>query len=202
MSNVQKRHSHLTASAERGVLMARPAYGGRTTCESCTSIDIRRWHHQGRLRPGQHFSWSWTRGGEPAGSITVRTEWDAVILIYRSRGRERVEIDRAAGADRLDGVPPRWPTAVVRLFGLLQWPLLRATRRGALLRRRAVCLPPVLWPCLCKPARDTDASGDRPSAEDQGAARWQSKSHRSISGEAARDALEHLPAVKRASRYC
>jgi hypothetical protein len=64
--------------------MARPAYGGRTTCESCPSIDVRRWHRQGQLSPGQHFSWSWTRGVEPAGSIRVRTECDAVVLIYRS----------------------------------------------------------------------------------------------------------------------
>ena len=66
--------------------MARPAYGGRNTCESCISIDVRRWHRQGRLQAGQYFSWSWTRGGEPAGSIRARTEWDAVVLIYRSRG--------------------------------------------------------------------------------------------------------------------
>jgi len=65
--------------------MARPAYGGRITCESCTSIDVRRWHREGRLRPEQHFSCSWTRGGEPAGSISVRTESSAVVLIYRSR---------------------------------------------------------------------------------------------------------------------
>jgi hypothetical protein len=66
--------------------MARLAYGGRNTCESCISIDVRRWHRQGRLGAGQYFSWSWTRGGEPACSIRVRTEWDAVVLIYRSRG--------------------------------------------------------------------------------------------------------------------
>jgi hypothetical protein len=65
--------------------MARPAYGGRTTCESCTSIDVRRWHREGRLRAGQHFSCSWTRGGQTAGSIAVRSESEAVVLIYRSR---------------------------------------------------------------------------------------------------------------------
>jgi hypothetical protein len=57
----------------------------RATCESCKSIDVRRWHRQGRLRPGQYFSWSWTCGGEPSGSINVRTETDAVVLMYRSR---------------------------------------------------------------------------------------------------------------------
>jgi hypothetical protein len=65
--------------------MARPAYGARTTCESCISIDVRHWHREGRLCDGQFISWSWTRGGEPAGSISVRTEKDAVVLIYRSR---------------------------------------------------------------------------------------------------------------------
>jgi hypothetical protein len=63
--------------------MARPAYDGRTTCESCKSIDVRRWHHEGRLRPGQSFSCSWTRGGKPSGSISVQTETEAVLLIFR-----------------------------------------------------------------------------------------------------------------------
>ena len=65
--------------------MARPYGSGRSTCESCKSIDVRRWHREGRLRPGQYFSCSWTRGGEPSGNINVRTDLDAVVLMYRSR---------------------------------------------------------------------------------------------------------------------
>jgi hypothetical protein len=65
--------------------MARSPFGARDTCESCKSIDVRRWHREGRLRAGQHFSWSWTCGGEPSGTIKVRTEGDAVVLIYRAR---------------------------------------------------------------------------------------------------------------------
>src|SRR5215469_4160447 len=61
-------------------------WGGRTTCESCKAIDVRHWHRQGRLAAGQQFSSGWTRGGEPSGSITVRTESNAVMLIYRYRG--------------------------------------------------------------------------------------------------------------------
>ena len=64
--------------------MARPAYGGRPTCESCKSINVRRWHREDRLRAGQSFICSWTRHGEPSGSISVRTESDAVVL-YRLR---------------------------------------------------------------------------------------------------------------------
>ncbi len=64
--------------------MARPGNGG-PTCESCASIDVRRWHREGRLHAGQCFSYSWTCGGEPAGGIEVRTEADAVVLVFRSR---------------------------------------------------------------------------------------------------------------------
>jgi hypothetical protein len=38
-----------------------------------------------RAANGQQFSWSWTCGGEPSGTIKVRTEMDAVVLIYRAR---------------------------------------------------------------------------------------------------------------------
>jgi hypothetical protein len=65
--------------------MARPAYGGRTTCESCKSVDVRRWHREGRLQAGRCFSCSWTCAGEPSGTINVRAECDAVFLIYRAQ---------------------------------------------------------------------------------------------------------------------
>jgi hypothetical protein len=62
--------------------MARP-FLGALTCESCPWIDVRQWHRERRLCPGHQFSWSWTRGGEPAGTVTVRVESAAVVLNYR-----------------------------------------------------------------------------------------------------------------------
>jgi hypothetical protein len=60
------------------------------TCESCRSIDVRDWASRGHLRPHQLFLWSWTRDGEPWGSITVRTGPEAVTgavaLSFRLRG--------------------------------------------------------------------------------------------------------------------
>ena len=56
------------------------------TCESCISIDARRWQRQGRLCPGLSFSCSWNWGEEQFGSINVRTKTDAVVLMYRARG--------------------------------------------------------------------------------------------------------------------
>jgi hypothetical protein len=70
--------------------MGRWSYGG-PTCESCASIDARRWHREGRLHPGQCFPYSWTRAGEPAGSIRVRTEPEAVVLMFNSRTSEDSE---------------------------------------------------------------------------------------------------------------
>jgi hypothetical protein len=56
----------------------------RDSCESCKSVDVRRWHRDGRLRAGQQFPWAWTCDGRPSGTIRVRTELDAVILTYRA----------------------------------------------------------------------------------------------------------------------
>lgn len=64
--------------------MGRPA-AHPGTCESYKSIDVRDWHRRGFLHAGQRFSWSWTRGGQPSGGISVRTEANAVVLVFRSR---------------------------------------------------------------------------------------------------------------------
>ena len=41
---------------------------GRAICESCISIDVRRWNREGRLHAGHSFTCSWTLGGKPFGS--------------------------------------------------------------------------------------------------------------------------------------
>jgi hypothetical protein len=64
--------------------MGRHAHDRRATCESCLSIDVRQWHRQGLLRhAGLRFTCSWTRYGERSSSIHVRTEADAVVLIFK-----------------------------------------------------------------------------------------------------------------------
>jgi hypothetical protein len=67
-------------------LMVGSAHGVRLTCESCKSIDLRRWHREGRLSAGQEFSWSWGRGGELSSGIRVRARLDEVVLTHRYRG--------------------------------------------------------------------------------------------------------------------
>ena len=49
------------------------------------AIDVREWKRRGFLRRSQMFPVSWNRAGVPCGSISVRTESDAVVLIFRSQ---------------------------------------------------------------------------------------------------------------------
>jgi hypothetical protein len=65
--------------------MARYAYGGKPTIESCRSIDVLDWHRRGYLQSPSWFSWAWTRDGERVASINVQTERRCVTLKYRSR---------------------------------------------------------------------------------------------------------------------
>jgi hypothetical protein len=101
--------------------------------ESCKSIDVRRWHRQGRLRAGQYFSLSWTRGGEPTGSIRVRTEWDAVVLIYRSR---------CSGASEWKSIEQRVPITwtVCHLGGQRRWFVCSVNCNGRYCGRRVAVL--------------------------------------------------------------
>jgi hypothetical protein len=71
--------------------MGRPADGG-PTCEGCLSIDVRRWHRDGRLSAGQSFNCSWSFGGRSIGRMGVRTECDALVLTYQLRGWDAVDL--------------------------------------------------------------------------------------------------------------
>ena len=65
--------------------MPRYAGSGKTTVESCRSIDVLDWHRRGCLRSPWRFSWAWRRDGERVASINVETERHRVTLKYRSR---------------------------------------------------------------------------------------------------------------------
>ena len=57
----------------------------KDTTSDYRSIDIRRWHRDGLLRPGISYGWQWTRNGEKVASINVTTEPSQVSLIYSHR---------------------------------------------------------------------------------------------------------------------
>jgi hypothetical protein len=65
--------------------MARYAYGGKTTVESCRSIDVLHWNRLGYFRSSWWFSWTWSIDGERVASINVEAQHHSVTLKYRSR---------------------------------------------------------------------------------------------------------------------
>ncbi len=113
--------------------MARRALSGRSTCESCPSIDVRQWHRQSLLYPGQQFPWSWTRCGEPVGNITVRVESDAVVLSYRSC---------RSGSSEWKSIQQRVPISLTacRLGGVRPWFVCSVYCNGRYCGRRAAIL--------------------------------------------------------------
>jgi len=68
----------------------------KTTTAECCSLDVRRFHREGLLKPGHWFSWSWWRAEQQVASIGVFVYQDRVVLSYRHRSgpsgeREDVE---------------------------------------------------------------------------------------------------------------
>src|SRR5919199_2925374 len=57
----------------------------KTTTDECNALDVRRLHREGALRPGAHFSSSWSRGGRETGSIRGFAYQNRLILSYRHR---------------------------------------------------------------------------------------------------------------------
>jgi hypothetical protein len=49
-------------------------FGKKTTVEECRSLDARRLHREGLLKPGSLFSWSWSRAGREVAFIGVLVE--------------------------------------------------------------------------------------------------------------------------------
>lgn len=62
----------------------RPGY--RIKGEQLLRVDIRQWRQRGLLWDGGSNSWSWSRGGEPAGNIQFTVNTDSVYLAYRING--------------------------------------------------------------------------------------------------------------------
>ena len=83
--------------------MSRDAYSKRSICEDSISIDVRRWHRDGLLWTGRTFSWSWTRRGQPAGSIEFAPANDAVVLLFSWRASKKNSGNPSSSACRSGG---------------------------------------------------------------------------------------------------
>jgi hypothetical protein len=68
----------------------------KDTVEDYKTIDVRYLQRQGWIYSGMLYSLNWTRGGEPSGSIQVKTGHDAITLIYRHKryGQDWEEVNQ------------------------------------------------------------------------------------------------------------
>jgi hypothetical protein len=64
-------------------------FNKKTTVEECRSLDVRKLHREGLLKPDRLFSWSWSRGGREIASIGALVEGDdgpeRLTLLFRHR---------------------------------------------------------------------------------------------------------------------
>ena len=58
--------------------------GGRCT-DDMRALDVRKINRTGLLKAGRWFSWQWTRNDEVVATISLRAEFDRVMLDYRNR---------------------------------------------------------------------------------------------------------------------
>jgi hypothetical protein len=112
--------------------MPRYAYG-RDTCEGCASLDIRRLRQENLLQPGRRSGLSWSRNGEPSGSIQIEIEDGAALLIYRTRRYGDQE-----WRDIRQRVPIVWTACA--LGGRRPWFLCAVFANGRYCGRRAAIL--------------------------------------------------------------
>ncbi len=68
-----------------GLGSGRPSGSGRSTVETCRSLDVNRLHRDGCLRPGWSGGRQWSINDEKVASINLRAEADQLLLSYRVR---------------------------------------------------------------------------------------------------------------------
>lgn len=75
--------------------------GWRPLAENMLRLDVRQLQRKGWLCPGMAFTLHWTRGGNPAGSISLSTSHDFIRLMYSSgSGENREAMDYEVTLDR------------------------------------------------------------------------------------------------------
>jgi hypothetical protein len=81
----------------------------RTTVEECHSLDVRRLHREGLLKPGWGFSWCWSRAGcqtaSIAGVVLGSSRPERVVLLFRHRSGPGAEWEGAQQPVALEWTP-------------------------------------------------------------------------------------------------
>lgn len=75
--------------------------GWRPIGEHLLRLDVRQLQHRDCLRSGLTFSWRWSQGDEPAGTIRITTSAEFIRLVYSvTRDGQREDLDYPVYLDR------------------------------------------------------------------------------------------------------
>jgi hypothetical protein len=84
-------------------------FNTKTTVEGCHSLDVRRLHREGLLKPNWGFSWCWSRSGQKRASIGGLVEGgdraERVVLLFRHRSGPGAEWEDAQQPMVLEWTP-------------------------------------------------------------------------------------------------
>ena len=130
---------------------------GGGTVEGSRSWHVMKLARAGYLAGSRTGGWQWTyRDGTDGLHRDHRWQDSHHPRLSHQVGRRGMAVGPPARADPLDALPLRRRAALVRLRRSRQWGVLRPTGCQALRCRSAVCLPPLLPPRICDPARRAD----------------------------------------------
>jgi hypothetical protein len=119
--------------------MARYAYGGKTTVESCQSIDVLHWNRLGYFRYSPWFSWVRTSDGERLASVEIQHHSVILKCSSRSYGED--------WGDVAQRVPVAWTPC--RFGGERPWFVCSAQSNGVYCGRRVTKLYNICVQCPC-----------------------------------------------------
>ena len=134
----------------------------KTTTDVCRSPDIRRFHREGLLEPGNWFSWRWSRAEREVASIGVVVDRDCMVLSYRYRGGPDAQWE-----DVEEAVPLEWTPC--NFGGERPWFICPGTRCG---RRVAILYQPGK-DFLCRHCHDLSYESQRKDKKDRALKRAQ-----------------------------
>ena len=63
----------------------------KSTTDDMLNLDIRKLHKDGLLKQGLSYTSDWSRNGNSIGSISIKTEYDRICLIYKNRSGNAIE---------------------------------------------------------------------------------------------------------------
>jgi hypothetical protein len=105
----------------------------KITTDECHSLDVRRLHREGFLKPGGWFRSSWSRAGNEIASLRGFVYRDQVVLSYRHRGGPSEEWE-----DIEEPIPLEW--TLCNFGGERPWFVCPGVVNGAACGRRVAIL--------------------------------------------------------------